>query len=97
VPDALGWLVLGLAALVASTIGGVAGLGAGVVMLPAIAWVVGVKATVAVLTVAMFLGNLSRAWFSRGDIEGRVVGPFLARAVPTGIAGAMLYTRVEAE
>ena len=96
-PDALGLLVLGSAALAGSTIGGVAGFGAGVIMIPAIAWTLGAKATVPVLTVAMLLGNGARVWFSRGDIHGRVVALFLLGAVPTSVLGALLYSRMEAE
>ena len=96
-PEAAGWLALGLGALIASTIGGVAGFGAGVIMIPLIAWTVGVKATVPVLTVAMLLGNGARVWFSRGEIHGRVVLAFLVTAVPTSIAGAVLYTRIDSE
>ena len=94
-PDAGGWLLLGVGAIVASTIGGVAGFGAGVIMLPLIAWTIGIKATVPVLTVAMLLGNGARVWFSRGEVDGRVVAAFLVGAVPSGIGGALLYTRME--
>lgn len=96
-PDALGWFVLGLGAIVGSTVGGVAGFGTGLIMIPLIAWVMGVKATVPVLTVAMLLGNLARVWFSRGEVQGRVVGAFLVGAIPAAIAGAALYSRIESE
>lgn len=96
-PDPWGWLALGLGAIVASTIGGVAGFGTSVIMIPLIAWTLGVKATVPVLTVAMLLGNSARVWFSRHEIEGRVVAAFLVGAVPTGIVGAMLYSRADSE
>jgi uncharacterized membrane protein YfcA len=97
VPDALGWTVLAAAALVASTVGGVAGFGAGVIMIPVIAWVLGVKATVPVLTVAMFMGNLARVWFSRREVVPGVVLAFLVGAVPSAIGGALLYSRIESE
>jgi uncharacterized membrane protein YfcA len=90
-----GWLILSAAAIVASTLGGVAGFGTGVIMIPAIAWSVGVKATVPVLTVCMLLGNSARAWFSRREIEWRVVGAFLVGAVPMTIVGALLYARID--
>lgn len=96
-PDLLGWTGLLLAALIGSTVGGVAGFGAGVIMLPVIAWTIGPKATVPVLTVAMLLGNFFRVWFSRREIRWIVVGAFLAGAVPAALFGAVLYTRLEAE
>ncbi|HUM16975.1 MAG TPA: sulfite exporter TauE/SafE family protein [Candidatus Nitrosotalea sp.] len=92
-PDALGWLVLGAAALIASTVGGVAGFGTGVIMVPVIAWTLGIKTAVPILTVAMLLGNGARVWFSRRDIQGRVVAAFLAGSVPLTIVGATLFSR----
>ena len=94
-PGALGWLALGVGALLASTIGGVAGFGAGVIMIPLIAWTIDVKATVPVFTVAMLLGNGARVWFSRHEIRGHVVAAFLVAAVPTSILGALLYTQID--
>src|SRR5437870_6070318 len=94
-PDPTGWVTLALAAIVGSTIGGVAGFGTGVIMIPAIAWVVGVKSTVPVLTVCMLLGNSARVWFSRDEIEWRVVSAFLLGAVPMTIVCAPLYTHIE--
>jgi uncharacterized protein len=91
------WLILGATAIVGSTIGGVAGFGTGVIMIPAIAWSVGVKAAVPVLTVCMLVGNSARVWFSRREIEWRVVGAFLVGAVPMTIVGASLYARIDSE
>src|SRR3970040_1375842 len=95
--DTAGWLILGAAAIVGSTIGGVAGFGTGVIMIPAIAWSVGVKATVPVLTVCMLVGNSARVWFSRREIEWRVVAAFLVGAVPTTIVRATLSKRIGSE
>jgi uncharacterized membrane protein YfcA len=94
-PDALGWLALGLAALAASTVGGVAGFGTGVIMVPILAWTLGIKAAVPILTVGMLIGNGARVWFSRTEIDWRVVTAFLAGAVPAGVAGATLYSRAD--
>src|SRR4029077_16894823 len=92
--DMAGWLILGAAAIVGSTIGGVAGFGTGVIMIPAIAWGVGVKATCPVLTVGMLVGNSARVWFSRHDIVWRVVAAFLVGAVRMTMLGATLVTRI---
>ena len=96
-PELAGWAALGLGALLASTIGGVAGFGAGVIMIPVVAFVMGTKATVPVMTVAMLLGNGARVWFSRRDVEGRVVVAFLVTAIPMSVLGAVLYTRIDSE
>jgi uncharacterized membrane protein YfcA len=94
-PDLVGWIALGLGALIASTVGGVAGFGAGIIMIPLVAFVMGTKATVPVMTVAMLLGNGGRVWFSRRDIEGRVVVAFLVTGIPTSVMGALLYTQID--
>jgi uncharacterized protein len=95
VPDPLGWLVLGAAALVASSFGGVAGFGTGAMMIPVIAWILGPKATVPVLTVGMFLGNGARVWFSRGEVKLPVAAAYLVGAIPGGVLGAMLYAIID--
>src|SRR5438876_702033 len=64
-------------------------------MVPAIAWSVGVKATVPVLTICMLVGNSARVWFSRHDIVWRVVILFLVGAVPMTMFGTTLYTRID--
>lgn len=90
-PDLAGWLVLIGAALLGSVVGGVAGFGAGILLLPLIAWTLGVRATAPVLTVTMLLGNLSRVWWSRHEIDGAVVRRFVLGAVPATALGATLY------
>lgn len=96
-PGALAWAGLLAAAFVGSTIGGVAGFGAGVILLPTLVWAVGVRATIPTLTVAMALGNLSRVWWSRRELVWPVVGAYLAGAVPAVAVGAVTYAGVRAE
>ena len=91
-PDLLGWLVLGAGAVVASTVGGVAGFGDGIIMLPLMAWVVGVRSAVPVLTVTMLVGNLSRIWWSRGEIDRAVVLRFALGAMPATVVPPWLTT-----
>ncbi len=50
--------MLVVAALAGSIVGGVAGFGGGLILLPVVAWVVGIRAAAPVLTVTMLLGNL---------------------------------------
>jgi len=94
VPDALGWSVLVAGALIGSVIGGVAGFGAGVILLPLIAWRLDIRATAPILTVTMLIGNLSRIWLNRAELDRDVTLRFLAGAVPATAAGAMLYAGV---
>jgi len=97
VPDLLGWAVLVGGALVGSVVGGVAGFGAGLVLLPIIAWTLGVREAAPVLTITMLLGNVSRIWWSRGEIDRAVTVRFLAGAVPATALGAVLYAGVSVE
>lgn len=85
--------VLSLAALVASTTAGVAGTGGGMILLPVLVASLGVRDAVPAYTLAQFVGNLSRVWFNRREIELRVVGWFALGAVPMAIAGGLLFTR----
>jgi uncharacterized membrane protein YfcA len=95
VPEPLGWLALGVAAILSSSIGGVAGFGTGAMMIPVIAWTLGPKATVPVLTVGMFIGNGARVWFSRAEVNLPVVGAYLLGAIPCGVLGAVLYATID--
>jgi uncharacterized membrane protein YfcA len=81
-------------ALVGSFIGGIAGFGTGVIMLPLVAWALGVRAVGPVLTVTMLFGNFSRAWWSRRDVDRGVALRFLAGALPGTVVGAGLYVGV---
>jgi hypothetical protein len=89
--DPASWALLVATALVASTVGGVAGFGAGVILLPVLVLVVGVRTAVVTLTVTMLLGNLSRIWWSRTDIDWAVVSRYLLGALPGTALGVMLF------
>ena len=89
-------LLLG-AALPAAVVGGIVGFGTGLTMLPLVVWVVGVRASVPVLSIALFCGNISRAWFSRREIDWRVAGAYVAGAVPLAILGSIVYAGARIE
>ena len=90
-PDPIGWAVLVVGALVGSLVGGVAGFGTGIIMLPLVAWVLGLRAAVPVLTVTMSIGNVARIWWCRGEVDRAVVLRFALGAVPATALGTMLY------
>src|SRR3989475_11045092 len=96
-PDPIGWVVLVFGALVASVVGRVAGFGAGIIMLRLVAWAIGVRSAVPVLTVTMLVGNLSRIWWSRGEIDRAVVIRFALGAVPATAVGTALYVGATSE
>ena len=96
-PDPIGWVVLVVGALVGSLIGGVAGFGTGIIMLPIVGWAIGFRAAIPVLTVTMSVGNLSRIWWSRGEVDRAVVVRFVVGAVPATALGTALYASAPAE
>ena len=96
-PDPIGWTVLVVGALVGSLVGGVAGFGTGIIMLPLVAWAIGIRSAVPVLTVAMLVGNLSRIWWSRGEIDRAVVVRFALGAVPATALGTAFFAGAPAD
>ncbi len=96
-PSLTGVLILLAAAFPAAVVGGALGFGTGLVMLPIVVWAVGVRASVPVLTIGLIVGNLSRAWWSRDELDWRVIGAYLAGAAPLAVIGAVLYTATPPE
>ncbi|PWU24179.1 MAG: hypothetical protein C5B48_07350 [Candidatus Rokuibacteriota bacterium] len=88
-----GWLLVGAAALVASTLAAVAGFGGAAVLLPVLVVAFGVRDAVPILTVAQLIGNGSRVWFNRDQLDLRVVGWFAAGGVPLAFVGGLLFAR----
>lgn len=85
------WLLLGGAALVASTLAAVAGFGGAAVLLPALIAMFGVRDAIPILTVAQLVGNGSRVWFNRRELALPVVGWFSVGAVPLALLGGVLF------
>ncbi|QEH38996.1 Sulfite exporter TauE/SafE [Aquisphaera giovannonii] len=89
------WFLLLACGWLAGTISGAAGFGGALILLPVLAFAVGGKAAVPMLTVAQLLGNLSRAGFGRREIRWRPAGLFCLGAVPASVAGARLFVGLE--
>ncbi len=81
-------------ALVASTLSGVTGFGGGVMLLPVLVHVYGLRTAIVVLTITQAVGNGSRAWFGRKDIDWDVAGRFVAGAVPSAIVGSVVFANL---
>ncbi|MDE3152833.1 MAG: sulfite exporter TauE/SafE family protein [Gemmatimonadota bacterium] len=74
-------------------LGAVAGFGGAAVLLPVLVFAFGARDAVPVLTVAQLIGNGSRVWFNRHELNGRVVAWFALGAVPAGFLGGLLFSR----
>ncbi|HXJ79616.1 MAG TPA: sulfite exporter TauE/SafE family protein [Candidatus Methylomirabilis sp.] len=88
-----GWLMVGAAALIASTLAAVAGFGGAAVLLPVLIVAFGVRDAVPILTVAQLIGNGSRVWFNRVQLDLPVVGWFAVGGVPLAFLGGLLFAR----
>src|SRR4029079_12712171 len=92
-PDFLHLLLIGGAALVASTLAAVSGFGGAAVLLPVLVASFGGREAIPILTVAQLIGNGSRVWFNRHELDWHVVGWFALGGVPFAFAGGMLFAR----
>lgn len=90
----MGLLVL-LLAVAAGTLAGVVGFGSAVILLPVCTLAFGPRATVPILTIAALLGNLSRAWFSRREVDLRAAALYLLGGIPGALVGARLFVRID--
>ena len=85
------WLLLCSAAFAASTLAAVAGFGGAAVLLPALVAMFGVRDAIPILTVAQLVGNGSRVWFNRRELDLPVVRWFALGAVPLALVGGVLF------
>lgn len=90
-------MLLFAAAFATAAISGVAGFGGALLLLPLLVAKIGVTQAVPLLTVAQFIGNLSRAGFGFSKICWKPVGLFLLGAIPFSIAGACSFVRLPNE
>ncbi len=84
-------VIVGGAALAASTLAAVAGFGGAAIMLPVLVWAFGIRDAVPILTIAQLMGNLSRVWFNRTDLSFPVVKWFGFGAVPAAVVGGVVF------
>ncbi|HEY1233859.1 MAG TPA: sulfite exporter TauE/SafE family protein [Candidatus Binatia bacterium] len=84
-------ILLAGAAFVGSLLAAVAGFGGAAILLPLLVAAFGVREAIPILTVAQLLGNLSRAWFNRRELDLPVVGWFALTGVPAALLGGFLF------
>lgn len=86
-------LLLVAVAFLASVVSAVAGFGGAVILLPVLTLAFGVRDAVPILTVAQLIGNSSRVWFNRRDINWPVVGWFTLGGVPFAVVGGIVFAK----
>jgi uncharacterized membrane protein YfcA len=86
-------ILLAVAAFVAALLAAVTGFGGAAVLLPMLVLVFGVREAIPILTVAQLIGNGSRVWFNRRELNWRVVGWFALGGVPMALLGGVLFAR----
>jgi uncharacterized protein len=90
-PEALRLILLAVVAFIAALLAAVTGFGGAAVLLPMLLFVFGVREAVPILTVAQLIGNGSRVWFNRRELDWRVVGWFAVGGVPMALLGGVLF------
>ncbi len=91
------FILVALFALLASVLAAVTGFGGAAVLLPILVLVFGVRDAVPILTVAQLVGNGSRVWFNRRELDFHVVGWFALGGVPLAFLGGLLFARAPLE
>jgi len=90
-PESVRLFALAAVAFIAAMLAAVTGFGGAAVLLPMLVLVFGVREAIPVLTVAQLIGNGSRVWFNRHELDWTVVGWFALGGVPMAILGGMLF------
>lgn len=94
---ALQFILVMLAALLAGLAGGMSGFGGGLILPPVLVPILGAKAVVPVVSVAMLLANGHRFWIYRKHLNGRVLAITLACALPCTLLGTLVYAQLSGE
>ena len=89
--DVANLILLAGGAFAASVLAAVAGFGGAAVLLPLLVTTFGVREAIPILTVAQLLGNLSRVWLNRRELDLSVVGWFALTGVPAALVGGFLF------
>lgn len=90
----LNHLLLFIGAFIAAAVSGAAGFGGALLLLPLLSDTVGTELAVPLLTLAQFVGNVSRMAFGFRQIHWRPVSLFLSTALPAAVLGALSFVTV---
>jgi uncharacterized protein len=90
-PEALRLPLLAAVAFIAALLAAVTGFGGAAVLLPMLVLVFGVREAIPILTVAQLIGNASRVWLNRHELQWNIVGWFALGGVPMALLGGVLF------
>jgi uncharacterized membrane protein YfcA len=94
--DAPTLAAVALVSVVAATMSGMSGFGAGIILTAALVPLIGVKAVIPVLAVAGVVINAGRFWFYRAHLDRRMIALVLAASLPFLVLGTWLYSELDA-
>ena len=83
------------ATTVGFTIAGVAGFGGGVVALPVLVWVFGIREAIPILAISQLFSTTSRVWLHRSNVNWPVVRSFALGAVPMSVVGSFIFIAID--
>ena len=83
--------VILVVALIGQSLSGVAGFGAGVIVLPVLVWFYGPVVAVPVVAIFQIMGTAARIWLSRQGMNWKVVSWFAAGSLPFALFGSFLF------
>ncbi len=89
--DLIGVLFVIITAFCSSIVGALSGVGGGLLVMPVMATVVGVKAVVPTMAIAMFIANFSRYWVYRKEVQPSLLKGLLLPVIPGVIIGTYIY------
>lgn len=85
-------LVIALtAAFLSSILGALSGFGAGILVMPFLVPLVGVKGVVPVIAVAMLIANMARIWVYRSNVRLDLLGSLTLSIIPGVFIGTYIY------
>ncbi len=85
-------LIIALAvAFLSSILGALSGFGGGILVMPFLVPVVGIKGVVPVMAVAMLIANTARIWVYRTHVRPDLIGPLALAILPGVFIGTYIY------
>ncbi len=90
------WICTAAIAFISSTLSGIVGFGGAMIFLPVLVMMYGIRASVPILTVSVLLGNASRVYFNRRELDLKLVLLFSAGSLPFAVLGSFVYVALPA-